>query len=142
MTSGKVLVGIFEVGKDPRTKRNIYMTQQCKKEFDSVGSAETRQFLRSIMKKFSQAISLQDEPQKKKFKRLGMQKTSGQCGDRMTVEFKRHVVRCYGCEDFINGNQSIILTMTSDRGKGGKGGKQSNDIETAAKRYGSWFDGK
>ncbi len=52
------------------------------------------------------------------------------------------VARSYGCEEDINGIKSMVLTLASHRGKGGHGKKQDNDIEVAATRFGSWYDGK
>lgn len=138
----KTLDPVVNKGSNPAARRNVAMTELCHKEFDAISAAEVRTFLIAIMRKYAQARTKQDEPQPKKFKRLGSHATGGACGKREVCEFKRNVFRVYGCEEEIEGVPTMILTLASGRGKGGSGKKQDLDIEKAAKRFGSWYDGK
>ncbi|MDY0873117.1 hypothetical protein [Dongia rigui] len=137
----KSLATVFSSANDG-TNRNVLMTEKCKAEFDGIGDVRTRAFLRATMGKFARAITSQDEPREKKFKRLGRHPTGGKCGERVICEFKKDVYRIYGVEEVVDGVASIILTLASSSGKGGAGGRQHIDIRTAAERFGSWYDGK
>lgn len=142
MIDRKILSPVITTGNNPAASRNVAMTKQCLGEFEAISSAEARAFLIATMKKYACAKTTQDEPQPEKFKRLGYYATGGKCGKREVCAFKRKVIRVYGCEETIEGVLTMVLTSASDRGKSGSGKRQDLDIAKAAKRFGSWHDGK
>ncbi|MFZ5789763.1 MAG: hypothetical protein ACOY3L_03595 [Pseudomonadota bacterium] len=130
-------------GKSPL--RGVYLTTRARKEFEPF-DAKTKSFLLTVMKQWAWAVSRNDEPKPKKFKRLGQFPSGNPAMPEVKIcEFKRYGARVYGHEVPAGagpgGRAAIILVLAEPDDKGGQAGKkQKRSIETAAKRAGELYD--